>query len=85
MVLNFSIWDHLVHITKGGNRTVIITTHYIEETRQAHMVRICYLTLYCFLVSTLKVPISFIPRLHSPSSLIFDGYSAFLLKSYPSM
>lgn len=37
-VLRQSIWDHLVHITKDGNRTVIITTHYIEETRQAGMI-----------------------------------------------
>jgi len=34
-----SIWNHLVQITKDGNKTVIITTHYIEEARQAHTVR----------------------------------------------
>ncbi|XP_017765789.1 PREDICTED: ABC transporter G family member 20-like [Eufriesea mexicana] len=34
-VLRQSIWDHLVQITKDGNKTIIITTHYIEETRQA--------------------------------------------------
>lgn len=38
-VLRKNIWDHLVDITSTGKRTVIITTHYIEETRQAHMVR----------------------------------------------
>lgn len=38
-VLRQSIWNHLVEITKHGNTTVIITTHYIDETRQAHMVR----------------------------------------------
>lgn len=37
-VLRKSIWDHLVNITKLGKKTVIITTHYIEETRQAHVV-----------------------------------------------
>lgn len=37
-VLRQSIWDHLIHITKDGHRTVIITTHYIEETRQAGMI-----------------------------------------------
>ncbi|KAK2575825.1 hypothetical protein KPH14_007203 [Odynerus spinipes] len=37
-VLRKSIWDHLVHITKGGNKTIIITTHYIEETRQAGII-----------------------------------------------
>ena len=37
-VLRKSIWDHLVHLTKDGNKTIIITTHYIEETRQAGMI-----------------------------------------------
>ncbi|XP_043476595.1 ABC transporter G family member 20-like [Leptopilina heterotoma] len=37
-VLRQSIWDHLVHITKDGNKTIIITTHYIEETRQAGII-----------------------------------------------
>lgn len=39
-VLRKNIWDHLVDLTSTGKRTVIITTHYIEETRQAHMVSI---------------------------------------------
>ena len=33
------IWRHLLEITSAGNTTIIITTHYIEEARQAHMVR----------------------------------------------
>ncbi|XP_053697536.1 ABC transporter G family member 20 [Sabethes cyaneus] len=37
-VLRQSIWDHLVEIVKNSNTTVIITTHYIEETRQAHVI-----------------------------------------------
>uniref|UniRef100_A0A2M4AFI7 Putative abc transporter n=1 Tax=Anopheles triannulatus TaxID=58253 RepID=A0A2M4AFI7_9DIPT len=37
-VLRQSIWDHMVEITKSGNTTVIVTTHYIEETRQAHVI-----------------------------------------------
>nr|CAI5851706.1 unnamed protein product [Callosobruchus analis] len=37
-LLRQSIWNHLVQITKDGNKTVIITTHYIEEARQAHCV-----------------------------------------------
>lgn len=37
-VLRQSIWDHLVKITKDGTKTIIITTHYIEETRQASMI-----------------------------------------------
>lgn len=39
-LLRQSIWNHLVHITKAGQKTVIITTHYIEEARQAHTVSI---------------------------------------------
>lgn len=38
-LLRQSIWNHLVHITKTGQKTVIITTHYIEEARQSHTVR----------------------------------------------
>lgn len=46
-VLRQSIWDHLVHITSSGKRTVIITTHYIEETRQAHVVCVkCIIIIY---------------------------------------
>uniref|UniRef100_A0A336LJ08 CSON007168 protein n=1 Tax=Culicoides sonorensis TaxID=179676 RepID=A0A336LJ08_CULSO len=37
-LLRQSIWNHLVHITKTGQKTVIITTHYIEEARQAHTI-----------------------------------------------
>lgn len=33
-----NIWEHLVEITGSGKQTVIITTHYIEETRQAHLI-----------------------------------------------
>ncbi|KAF5291190.1 hypothetical protein FQA39_LY14432 [Lamprigera yunnana] len=37
-LLRQNIWDHLVEITKDGHTTVIITTHYIDETRQAHLI-----------------------------------------------
>uniref|UniRef100_A0A1B6DVQ2 Uncharacterized protein n=1 Tax=Clastoptera arizonana TaxID=38151 RepID=A0A1B6DVQ2_9HEMI len=37
-VLRQNIWDHLVNITKDGATTVIITTHYIEETRQSGLI-----------------------------------------------
>lgn len=33
-ILRQNIWDHMVQITKDGNKTIIITTHYIEETRR---------------------------------------------------
>lgn len=36
-VLSKSIWDRLVEMTEGG-KTVLITTHYIEEARQAHLI-----------------------------------------------
>ncbi|KAK3562825.1 hypothetical protein QTP86_010393 [Hemibagrus guttatus] len=37
-VLRAKIWQHLVQIVQGGQVSVIITTHYIEEARQANMV-----------------------------------------------
>ncbi|XP_045473206.1 ABC transporter G family member 20 [Harmonia axyridis] len=37
-LLRANIWKHLVQITKNGRTTVIITTHYIDETRQAHQI-----------------------------------------------
>ncbi|XP_050435572.1 ABC transporter G family member 23-like [Adelges cooleyi] len=37
-LLRHSIWNHLVHITTETGTTVIITTHYIEEARQAHKI-----------------------------------------------
>jgi len=38
-VLSHSIWEHLISFAKEG-KTIIITTHYIEEARQAHTVSI---------------------------------------------
>lgn len=39
MILLFcSIWKYLVEITRKDNKAVIITTHYIEEARQADRV-----------------------------------------------
>uniref|UniRef100_A0A3B3WTC5 Uncharacterized protein n=1 Tax=Poecilia mexicana TaxID=48701 RepID=A0A3B3WTC5_9TELE len=37
-VLRAKIWQHLVEIVKTGKVSVIITTHYIEEARQADVV-----------------------------------------------
>ncbi|XP_068423797.1 ABC transporter G family member 20 [Clinocottus analis] len=37
-VLRAKIWQHLVDIVKTGKVSVIITTHYIEEARQANVV-----------------------------------------------
>ena len=34
----YRVWEHLLQITSTSNTTVILTTHYIEEARQAHMV-----------------------------------------------
>ena len=32
------IWHHLADLVSSQHTTIIITTHYIEEARQAHMV-----------------------------------------------
>lgn len=37
-LLRERIWDHMMHIAKTSRITIIITTHYIEEARQANMV-----------------------------------------------
>lgn len=37
-VLRQRIWDYLFSLVSGGQTTVIITTHYIEEARKANMV-----------------------------------------------
>lgn len=50
-IIRQSIWDHLVEITNTMKKTVIITTHYIEETRQAHVVRIIHNLFICACLS----------------------------------
>jgi len=37
-VLRQKIWQHLRHLASSRNKTIIITTHYIEEARQADCV-----------------------------------------------
>jgi len=37
-VLRQSIWQHLRHLSSSRSKTIIITTHYIEEARQADCV-----------------------------------------------
>ncbi|KAE8751826.1 ABC-transporter, subfamily H member 01 [Frankliniella occidentalis] len=37
-ILRQAIWDYLVKITRDDHKTVIITTHYIEEAKQAHSI-----------------------------------------------
>ncbi|KAF2893349.1 hypothetical protein ILUMI_12824, partial [Ignelater luminosus] len=37
-LLRESIWDHFLNTTRECNTTIIITTHYIDEARQAHMI-----------------------------------------------
>jgi ABC-type multidrug transport system ATPase subunit len=34
----YRIWQHLTEITVNGDITAILTTHYIEEARQANIV-----------------------------------------------
>jgi ABC-type multidrug transport system ATPase subunit len=36
-ILRERIWDHLVEVTSKASMAVIITTHYIEEARQANL------------------------------------------------
>jgi len=37
-VLSHNIWQHLVYLTTKEHKTIVITTHYIEEARQAHVI-----------------------------------------------
>jgi len=37
-MLRQNIWKHLLHLSRVNNKTIIITTHYIEEARQANRV-----------------------------------------------
>lgn len=37
-LLNFRMWDRLLYMAENENKTVIVTTHYIEEARRAHTV-----------------------------------------------
>jgi len=37
-LLRESIWKHLYELTQSEQMTIIITTHYVEEARQAHMI-----------------------------------------------
>lgn len=41
----FRIWDRLVEMASGG-KTIIITTHYIEETKQSNAVGLATY-IYC--------------------------------------
>jgi ABC-type multidrug transport system ATPase subunit len=34
------IWQHLIEITRQNDVTAILTTHYIEEARQANTVKL---------------------------------------------
>ena len=38
-ILIARIWHHLLNQVSSQQTTIIITTHYIEEARQAHLVR----------------------------------------------
>jgi ABC-type multidrug transport system ATPase subunit len=37
-ILRQSIWLHLIQLSSEQNKTILITTHYIEEARQANVV-----------------------------------------------
>ena len=38
-MLRQSIWNHLIRLSTEQKKTILITTHYIEEARQANTVR----------------------------------------------
>jgi len=38
-ILRQNLWDYFIKITEQEDKTVIITTHYLEEAKQAHNVR----------------------------------------------
>jgi ABC-type multidrug transport system ATPase subunit len=44
LVVLSSIWEYLIDLSKNKKTTIIITTHYIEETRQADTVSVGYAT-----------------------------------------
>jgi ABC-type multidrug transport system ATPase subunit len=37
-LLRFKIWEFLEEITKASETTIVLTTHYIEEAKQANIV-----------------------------------------------
>ena len=37
-ILRQNLWDYFIKITKEEKKTVLVTTHYIEEAKQADMV-----------------------------------------------
>ena len=39
-MLRQSIWNHLIRLSTEQKKTILITTHYIEEARQANTVSI---------------------------------------------
>ena len=45
-MLRQKIWNHLMELATEQNRTILITTHYIEEARQAHYVGLVMFNLY---------------------------------------
>ena len=42
------IWSHLIKISRTTTTTIVITTHYVEEARQAH--RVSYSIFLSFLL-----------------------------------
>ena len=41
-MLRQSIWNHLIRLSTEQKKTILITTHYIEEARQANTVRMSF-------------------------------------------
>ena len=50
------MWDHLLNLTEEKQISIILTTHYIEEARAAHVVSKCSVVFeYLFLFFILKI------------------------------
>lgn len=48
LIIHFSIWQHMLKLTRSEKKTIIITTHYIEEARQAQKVSVFILFVCIF-------------------------------------
>lgn len=81
-LLRQSIWNHLVHITKAGQKTVIITTHYIEEARQAHTVSCSRLMSYSTFSTNLTLAVFFQIGLMRSGRLLAEESPQVLLSMY---
>ena len=53
-MLRQSIWNHLIRLSSEQKKTILITTHYIEEARQANTVGLMRNGMFLFVCN--RVP-----------------------------